>query len=137
MQDIEGVDPSYFKTLSWMLENDITDILDMNFTEEVDYFGRMEIKDLKPGGKDIKVTEGNKREYINLKAQHYMTTAIKAQLQAFLQGFWDLIPQVQTSHTKNTSSIGLKQGAAPGFMPKASLKTWLPPQFLPPSHALL
>ena len=39
------------------------------------------------------MTEGNKREYINLKAQHYMTTAIKAQLQAFLQGFWDLIPQ--------------------------------------------
>jgi E3 ubiquitin-protein ligase HUWE1 len=101
------VDPSYFKTLSWMLENDITDILDMNFTEEVDYFGRMEIKDLKPGGKDIKVTEGNKREYINLKAQHYMTTAIKAQLQAFLQGFWDLIPQVDFSfhsHWKNMPS---------------------------------
>ncbi len=94
-QDIEGVDPSYFKTLSWMLENDITDILDLTFTEEVDYFGRMEIKELKPGGRDIKVTEGNKREYINLKAQHYMTTAIKAQLQAFLQGFWDLIPQAR------------------------------------------
>lgn len=54
-QDIEGVDPSYFKTLQWMLENDITDVLDLNFTEEVDYFGRMEVKELKPGGKDVKV----------------------------------------------------------------------------------
>ena len=49
------MDPSYFKTLQWMLENDITDVLDLNFTEEVDYFGRMEVKELKPGGKDVKV----------------------------------------------------------------------------------
>lgn len=52
------------------------------------------MKELKPGGRDIKVTEFNKREYINLKAQHYMTTAIRAQLDAFLGGFWDLIPKV-------------------------------------------
>jgi len=48
------VDPSYFKTLSWMLENDITDVLDLTFTEEVDYFGRVEVKELKPGGRDVK-----------------------------------------------------------------------------------
>ena len=35
MQDIEAVDPQYFKNLEWMLENDITDILDFTFTEEV------------------------------------------------------------------------------------------------------
>ena len=69
-------------------------MLDLNFTEEVDYFGRKEVKELKPGGRDIKVTEANKVEYINLKAQHYMTTAIRAQLDAFLGGFWDIIPKV-------------------------------------------
>lgn len=69
-------------------------MLDLNFTEEVDYFGRKEVKELKPGGRDVKVTEANKREYINLKAQHYMTTAIRAQLDAFLGGFWDIIPKV-------------------------------------------
>lgn len=95
LQDIEGVDPSYFKTLTWLLENDITDVLDLNFTEEVDYFGRKEVKELKQGGRDVKVTEANKREYINLKAQHYMTTAIRGQLDAFLGGFWDLIPKVR------------------------------------------
>ena len=88
------MDPSYYKTLTWLLENDITDVLDLNFTEEVDYFGRREVKELKPGGRDVKVTEANKREYINLKAQHYMTTSIRAQLDAFLGGFWDLIPKV-------------------------------------------
>ena len=40
------------------------------------------------------VTEENKKEYVNLVAQHRMTTAIRAQLQAFLSGFWDLVPKV-------------------------------------------
>ena len=78
-----------------MLENDITDILDLTFTKEVDYFGRKELKELKPGGKELKVTEANKREYVNLVAQHHMTTAIRNQLDAFLGGFWDLIPKVR------------------------------------------
>ena len=54
MQDIEAVDPEYFKNLAWMLENDITDILDLTFTEESDYFGKKELVELKPGGAAIK-----------------------------------------------------------------------------------
>ena len=54
LQDIEAVDPDFFKNLKWMLENDITDVLDFNFTEETDYFGKKETVELKPGGKDIK-----------------------------------------------------------------------------------
>ena len=30
--DIEAVDPDYSKNLKWMLENDITNVLDLNFT---------------------------------------------------------------------------------------------------------
>ena len=41
------------------------------------------------------VTEENKKEYVNLVAQHRMTTAIREQLQAFLSGFWDLVPKVR------------------------------------------
>ncbi|KAK9861005.1 hypothetical protein WJX84_000178 [Apatococcus fuscideae] len=91
-QDIEAVDPEYFKNLAWMLENDITDILDLTFTEETDYFGKKELVELKSGGAAIKVTNANKREYVNLIAQHRMTTAIRGQINAFLAGFWDLIP---------------------------------------------
>ena len=90
----QAVDPEFYKNLIWMLENDITHVLDLNFTEEVDYFGRTETVELKPGGAGIKVTEGNKREYVNLVARHRMTTAIKAQIGAFLEGFWELVPKV-------------------------------------------
>lgn len=41
-----------------MLENDITDVLDLCFAEETDYFGRKSLVELKPGGKDIKVCVG-------------------------------------------------------------------------------
>ena len=54
-QDIEAVDPEYYKNLRWMLENPIADVLDLTFTEEVDYFGAVELVELKPGGAGVKV----------------------------------------------------------------------------------
>jgi hypothetical protein len=38
-----------------MLENDITDVLDLTFTEETDYFGQKNMVELKPGGAQAKV----------------------------------------------------------------------------------
>ena len=91
--DIEAVDPEYYRTLKWMLENDIDDVLDMNFTAELDYFGRKEVVELREGGAGQKVTDANKVEYVNLVAKHVMTNAIREQLDAFLEGFWDLVPR--------------------------------------------
>ena len=79
--DLEAVDPEYFKALKWMLENDITDVFtDYTFTAETDYFGRKEVVELVPGGKEVKVTEANKRDYVNLVARHRMTTSIRSQV---------------------------------------------------------
>jgi hypothetical protein len=41
------------------------------------------------------VDDSNKREYVDLVAEHRMTTAIRAQIQAFLKGFWDMVPKVR------------------------------------------
>jgi len=49
------VDPEYYKNLCWMLEHDIADVLDLTFTEELDFFGRKELVELKPGGAGVKV----------------------------------------------------------------------------------
>ncbi|KAI3425184.1 hypothetical protein D9Q98_008953 [Chlorella vulgaris] len=91
--DIEAVDPEFYRTLRWMLENDITDVLDLVFAEETDYFGRKSVVELRPGGKDIKVTNDNKGEYVNAVARHRMTTAIRPQIDAFLKGFWEIVPR--------------------------------------------
>lgn len=58
--DIEWVEPAYYKSLKWMLENDIDNILFMTFTAELDDFGKKKIVELKHNGKNINVTDTNK-----------------------------------------------------------------------------
>ena len=57
----------------------------MNFVTDVEYFGRKDTYELKPGGKNIAVTEENKREYVSLMCKYKMTNAIKDQIHNFLQ----------------------------------------------------
>lgn len=64
INDMEGVDEEYHKNLTWMLENDITDILDQTFSVDDEQFGETRTIDLKPGGRDIPVTNDNKQEYV-------------------------------------------------------------------------
>lgn len=64
INDMEGVDEEYHKNLTWTLDNDITDILDQTFAIEDEQFGETKTIDLKPGGRDIPVTNENKREYV-------------------------------------------------------------------------
>ena len=56
------MDPDFYKNLAWMLDNSIEGVLDLTFTEESDYFGRTELVELKPGGANLRVTDGSKRE---------------------------------------------------------------------------
>lgn len=55
------------KNLSWILDNDITD-LEMNFTYDYKFFSEMKSIELKPDGKNIIVKEENKKEYVKLVA---------------------------------------------------------------------
>ena len=42
--DIESVDPNLYTSLKWMLENDITDIIDTTFSVEHDSFGCLKVR---------------------------------------------------------------------------------------------
>ena len=64
IQDMEGVDEEYHKNLTWMIENDITDILDQTFSVDDEQFGETRTIDLKPNGRNIPVTNDNKKEYV-------------------------------------------------------------------------
>ncbi|KAL3034570.1 hypothetical protein AAZX31_02G201900 [Glycine max] len=98
--DIEAIDPHYFRNLKWMLENDISDVLDLTFSIDADeekliLYERTEVTDyeLIPGGRNIKVTEENKHQYVDLVAEHRLTTAIRPQINSFLEGFNEMIPR--------------------------------------------
>ena len=93
LEDLELVDPEHYKSLVWLLENDITGIIHNTFSVEHNAFGEMQIHELKPGGKDVEVTEDNKKEYVKLFVQWTFLRGIEAQFLALQKGFNELIPQ--------------------------------------------
>ena len=74
-------------------DNDITDVIDETFMIMEICFGEMVTIDLKPGGANIAVTEENKKEYVDLMVDYYISKRVKDQFDAFMSGFNELIPQ--------------------------------------------
>ncbi|KAJ2487907.1 E3 ubiquitin-protein ligase tom1 [Coemansia sp. RSA 2320] len=92
-RDMEAIDPSYYKSLEWILENDITDVFEETFSIEVDDFGQHRVVDLIPKGHEVSVTEENKTEYVRLVTEQRLYRAIKEQIKSFMVGFHELIPK--------------------------------------------
>jgi E3 ubiquitin-protein ligase HUWE1 len=86
LKDMESLDPDYYKSLIWMLENDITDIITETFSIDNDKFGVVDTIDFIPNGRNISVTEENKHEYVRLMVEWKLTGSVKEQLDEFLKG---------------------------------------------------
>jgi E3 ubiquitin-protein ligase NEDD4 len=93
LQDMEGVDAEFYRSLKWMLENDIDGILDLTFSVEEERFGEMREVELKPNGKDIDVTNDNKKEYVELITEWKIYKCVEEQFKSFMEGFNELIPE--------------------------------------------
>uniref|UniRef100_A0A8C7HA54 E3 ubiquitin-protein ligase HUWE1 n=1 Tax=Oncorhynchus kisutch TaxID=8019 RepID=A0A8C7HA54_ONCKI len=92
--DMESEDYPFFQGLVYLLENDVSTLgYELTFSTEVQEFGVCEVRDLKPNGGNIIVTEENKKEYVHLVCQMKMTGAIRKQLSAYLEGFYEIIPK--------------------------------------------
>lgn len=73
-------------------ENDITDVLHQTFSVNHNSFGHLQVHELKPNGKDIPVTEENKKEYVRLYVNYRFRRGIEQQFHALQKGFHELIP---------------------------------------------
>ncbi|KAK4455659.1 hypothetical protein QBC34DRAFT_72580 [Podospora aff. communis PSN243] len=93
VKDMESFDPDYYKSLVWMLENDITDIITETFSVEDDEFGVTKVVDLCDNGRNIVVTEENKHEYVRMIVEHKLLSSVKDQMEHFLKGFHEIIPE--------------------------------------------
>ncbi|KAJ7497325.1 hypothetical protein FB451DRAFT_1550225 [Mycena latifolia] len=91
-KDVEWVDPEYYNSLCWILENDPT-ALDLTFSVEADEFGVNRIVPLKEGGETLPVTQENKREFVQLSAQYRLYSSIKDQIENLSTGFYEIIPK--------------------------------------------
>ncbi|GMM54593.1 NEDD4 family E3 ubiquitin-protein ligase [Maudiozyma humilis] len=93
LQDMEGVDAEVYNSLNWMLKNSIDGVLDLTFSADDERFGEVVAVDLKPDGKDIEVTDENKKEYVELFSQWKIVDRVQEQFKAFMDGFNELIPE--------------------------------------------
>ena len=92
LKDLESMDLDYYKSLVWILENDITEVISEDFSVIEEQFGESKVVDLIPNGRNIPVTEENKREYVNAQVRYRLTTSVTEQLENFVRGFHDIIP---------------------------------------------
>lgn len=86
------LDPQISKNLLSLkdYEHDVKD-LELNFAINLNEFGQTRLVELKPGGKDIPVTNDNKIEYIFLLADYKLNRQIHEQTIAFRQGISNVI----------------------------------------------
>ncbi|EDW25205.1 GL18129 [Drosophila persimilis] len=92
LDDIEIIDPELHRSLTWMLESNISGIIESTFSVENNSFGALVVHELKPGGAAIPVTEENKREYVKLYVNYRFMRGIEQQFLALQKGFCELIP---------------------------------------------
>ncbi|PPR04072.1 hypothetical protein CVT24_010645, partial [Panaeolus cyanescens] len=90
--DLEAVDAELHRSLMWMLDNDITDVLDETFTTTEERFGELVTIELKPGGENIDVTEENKKEYVDAVIAYRISKRVKEQFDSFMEGLLELVP---------------------------------------------
>lgn len=91
LQDLEDYDEQVYSSLLYMLQND-AELLCQSFVYSYSSFGEEKDIELKPEGKTIDVNNENKFEYCQLVLKYRLYDCIKAQVDAFLQGFNDLVP---------------------------------------------
>ncbi|KAG0206183.1 hypothetical protein BGX28_002318 [Mortierella sp. GBA30] len=94
LADLESVDADVYRNLNWLLDDETgAETLDTTFSTNDERFGEIVTIDLKEGGRDIVVTEENKKEYVELMTEWRITRRVEEQFKAFAEGFHQLIPQ--------------------------------------------
>jgi hypothetical protein len=90
--DMEFVDPEVSNSIKQIREMDDVSVLCLDFTTTVSIFGDNQTVELKPGGKDVEVTNDNKDEFLELRLKHLCMERVSPQLYALLVGFYEVVP---------------------------------------------
>uniref|UniRef100_A0AC34QH10 HECT-type E3 ubiquitin transferase n=1 Tax=Panagrolaimus sp. JU765 TaxID=591449 RepID=A0AC34QH10_9BILA len=91
LEDLQLMDLQYYNSLLWIRNNKITSDLELTFNTSEEIAGEIVEQELLPGGKQIKVTEGNKEEFISLMIRWRVEKNAEAQNKAILRGLYSLI----------------------------------------------
>ncbi|KAJ3231579.1 hypothetical protein HDU78_007622 [Chytriomyces hyalinus] len=90
LDDVVRGFPALGKGLEMLLgwnDGDVEDVFMRSFEIEYDFYGQVRTFELVAGGKDVPVTNANRKEYVDLYIKHYVGESVKRQFDAFRTGF--------------------------------------------------
>eukprot|EP00055_Hartaetosiga_balthica_P008981 m.34748 g.34748 ORF g.34748 m.34748 type:complete len:920 (-) comp6553_c0_seq1:1143-3902(-) len=92
LRDLQDVDEDVHRSMIWILENEVTEDMEMYFVVDYDEFGEMTTHPLMPNGENVLVNESNKQEFVRLMADWKLCHAAERQMKALMSGFYELVP---------------------------------------------
>lgn len=92
IDELPSLDPELYKSLTYIkhYEGDVSE-LELTFSIDQDFMGKIETHELERGGKSIPVTKESRVRYIHSVANFRMKTQIEKQTDAFVKGFKSII----------------------------------------------
>lgn len=92
IDELPSLDPELYKSLTYIkhYDGDVSE-LNLTFSIDQDFMGKIETYELQPGGRSIPVTNESRVRYIHSIANFHMKTQIEKQTEAFIQGFRTII----------------------------------------------
>ncbi|XP_073971346.1 hecw ubiquitin protein ligase isoform X3 [Rhodnius prolixus] len=92
LSDLESLDQEFHQSLLWIKEHDISsEVLDLTFAVTEEVFGQAVERELKPGGRNVAVTEKNKKEYIERVVRWRLERGVSEQTESLVRGFYEVV----------------------------------------------
>lgn len=91
-QDLENLDPEYYKSIKALMEMDDVEYACLDFTTNEDMMGTHKTIDLIPDGSNVDVTNENIVRYLEAILNYRLVGRFREQLRELSLGFTDVVP---------------------------------------------
>ncbi|XP_022917427.1 E3 ubiquitin-protein ligase HECW2 isoform X2 [Onthophagus taurus] len=93
LSDLESLDFEFHQSLQWIKDHDVTGQgeLELTFAVTEEVFGQVLERELKPGGRNVPVTEKNKKEYLERIVRWRLERGVAEQTESLVRGFYEVV----------------------------------------------
>ncbi|XP_014236880.1 E3 ubiquitin-protein ligase HECW2 [Trichogramma pretiosum] len=92
LSDLESLDQEFHQSLVWIKERDISaEPLELTFSVTEELTGNKSERELKPGGRNVAVTEKNKKEYLDRILRWRLERGVAEQTESLIRGFYEVV----------------------------------------------
>lgn len=118
MQDVARLDPQFAELrIANLLKSGGVAVLEEMLCDHLTFVSVPEEEELILGGKNVRVTEHNKQQYVRLLIEYYLVGRCRKELAVLVEGFHDVIPKsvLRTSPPLRALDLELMVAGLPGI----------------------